>query len=171
MSVAYHTVSLLRYGYLCVRGNQNSFIRGWDDLLVSGLVVLTSRTSVPTFTFIHFSHFGLRIFGAFGLSSSAFVELIVPVFSTKRIFQEIHPRDQILATNTAAHISRVLFSLNRFLLIYFTGLSPLDINASEKWSYSNKSYIDHIWLPIHIIIIYCIKLSILYQYKFIEYYI
>lgn len=56
------------------------------DFLVSGLVVLTSGTSVRTFSFIHFSHYVLRIFGAFGLSSSAYVELIVPVFSTKRIF-------------------------------------------------------------------------------------
>jgi len=42
------------------------------DLLVSGPVVLTSATSVPAPTFIHFSHFAPRIFGAFGLSSSAY---------------------------------------------------------------------------------------------------
>lgn len=67
-----HTIAILSYAD--------------SDLLVSGLVVLTSGTSVSTFSFIHFSHFVLRIFGAFGLSSSAYVELIVPVFSTKRIF-------------------------------------------------------------------------------------
>lgn len=79
-------VSLHCYTDIFAREIIEKLLYADDDLLVSGVVVLTSRTSVPTFTFIHFSHFGLRIFGDFGLSSSAFVELIVPVFSTKRIF-------------------------------------------------------------------------------------
>lgn len=59
------TNSLPRCSHTRERDRQSkSFYTADGDLLVSGLVVLTSGTSVRTFSFIHFSHF----YGFSGLS-------------------------------------------------------------------------------------------------------
>jgi len=98
------------------------------DLLVSGHVVLTSVTSVPTFTFIHFSHFALdfRSFRTVVLCLRRAYR--ASVLNEKDFSEKYTPCDQILTTNSTAH--SVLFSLDHFFL-YLSGLPPSG-NAPKK---------------------------------------